>query len=68
MKIIVHTERGIFTSVDSKNTPTKENMENLMDVMKEVVKNGSYFDMDTENGKMLIGKELLKTAVFFIKS
>ncbi len=66
MKMIVHTERGCFSSSDEA-APEKEEMARLHDMMRKAVAGeAGHLMFKTSGGKIWIGEALLKTAVIEI--
>ena len=64
MKLTVYTERGTFAS--KTLDATEEDREQIKDLIKQCAVEGNYFIVDTENGYVVLGKELLSTAAFVV--
>ena len=62
MKLTIHTERGVFVGLPFESQKHQDDVANCV----EEAVNGMAisFSMMTENGNVLIGKGLIKTAVF----
>lgn len=64
MQLTIHTERGTFTS--KKAEATAAEMAQIKDLIQQCAADGNHFTLDTEAGYVVLGKELLRTAVFVV--
>jgi hypothetical protein len=66
MKLTIHTERGSYESrpIDL----TAEQAAQVQDLIEKSAANGEYFKLDTPNGYVVLGSELLKTAAFVVEA
>ena len=67
MQLTIHTDRGTFTGKRHENPP-EDQMETLKDLLQQCAADGTHFTMDTESGYAVIGKDLLRTAVFVVEA
>lgn len=65
MKIIAHTKYGIFESCDQEYN--EEEYEKLKEFMSEIASGGSYISLQTDNGFVYLGKELIQDSLFIIQ-
>ena len=67
MKLIVHTERGVFKSRVDEDQLTKDQALALKKIIQQTASEGASFTIETENGFVVLGKDLLKTAAFVVE-
>jgi len=63
--IQIYTERGPFRG-KVMEVPDDE-AEDLKDAIMLAITGGNYFKFETDNGYVMLGKELLRSAVFEVK-
>lgn len=64
MKIVAHTPRGVFRSVDKEYT--EEDYSALCELLSNVT-NMSYFSITTDYGDIYFPKEMIQRSVFVIE-
>jgi hypothetical protein len=67
MQLTIHTERGTFISKRQIGV-TADQMFELKELLQQCAADGRHFTLDTESGYVVIGKELLRTAVFVVEA
>jgi hypothetical protein len=67
MQVTIHTERGTFKSKRQDNIEPDQ-AEMLKDLLRQCASDGDHFTLETENGYVVIGKELLRTAAFVVEA
>jgi hypothetical protein len=65
MKIIAHTKYGVFESCHQEHT--EEEFEKLQTFMSEIASGGSYIQLQTEDGFVYLGKEIIQDSVFIVQ-
>ena len=63
MKLTIYTERGTFVGLPLDEAEVINSQNNVDAAVKG---KADWLSMDTEAGRMIIGKEMLKTAVFVL--
>ena len=65
LTIEIYTERGTFKGRQMEVPEAKS--EDLKDIIMLAVTNGNYFKLETDDGFIVLGKELLQSAAFVVK-
>jgi len=64
MKLTIHTERGSYTS--KSIDLTEDQRKDLQELIEQSAERGDYFKLETESGYVVLGKDLLRAAVFVV--
>ena len=67
MRVIAHTERGVFKSKRLVDIATKEQEMQLKHLIQQCAADGGHFTMDTDNGYVVFAAGTLKTAVLVVE-
>jgi hypothetical protein len=65
LTIEIHTERGTFKGRQME-VPEAE-LEDVKEIILRATTEGTYFKLETDDGFIVLGKELLRSAVFVVK-
>ena len=67
MQLTIYTERGTFKSRHHDAIQAGDAAA-LNDLLQECAADGSHFTLDTEDGYVVLGKELLRGAAFVVEA
>ena len=67
MQLTIYTERGIFKSKRHDGIHTGDG-DRLKDLPQQCAAEGNHFTLDTEDGYVVLAKELLRGAAFVVEA
>ena len=65
LTVQIYTERGFFKGRQME--VPEADLEHLKDTIMLAITDGKYFKIETDDGFIVLGKELLRSAVFVVK-
>ena len=66
MRVTIHTDKGTFIGKHSPDMPTERQIQEAKDALQAAADNASYFSLLTDEGIVVLGGDLLKTAGFVL--
>ena len=65
-QVVVDTPKGVIFGKISE--PTEEELLEVKDALKRIVKNGDMFTLETQEGQVIMSEQMIQQSLFLIKT